>query len=324
MALIASQEEKQLLSINDEQEIDDVSVDLLVPGQEKHNYHASRIVLPPMEALEFNKTVEREIDIEEAQLDEEIDGYNKFIDVFGYMIPYIYGVFFTVLLGLYVTGFVQKVWKQYLIWGMIGLLFLGSLLGMYAVYKYGVIDDHIDDMKIQNDDYKNELKKLKRQNEKFKTEVKGLKTTVSELEHDAQKLAEQTDKFEGLVGELKEISKENDDINNILDDTNKIFADMKKVVLENERAHLLTAFYECAFRDDDNAMDKKEYMRFLVRLTKKQRLRFQELGNFEQLADETGHINIDKFQDILEIVLEDVDKLLQEEFETHAEESHGG
>ena len=208
-----------------------------------------------------------------------------------------------------------------MIWGLILALLIGSILGMYGIYKYGVINDHIDDMKIQNDDYKNELKKLQRQNDKFKKEVKTLKVTVTELEHDAKQLAEQTEKFEGLVDELKEISKENKDIVNILDDTNKIFSDMRKVVLENERAHLLTAFYECAFRDDDNAMDKSEYQRFLVRLSKKQRIRFKELGSFESLADETGHIDIVKFQDILEIVLEDVDQLLREEFERHNQKS---
>merc|ERR1712087_791833 len=99
---------------------------------------------------------------------------------------------------------------------MIFILLLGSVLGMYAMHKYGVIDDHIEDMKVQN------------QNTKFKKEVKSLKTTVSELEHDSQQLAEQSEKFEGLVGELTEISKENVDIGNILDDTNKIFADMRK------------------------------------------------------------------------------------------------
>ena len=65
-------------------------------------------------------------------------------------------------------------------------------------------------------------------------------------------------------------------------------------------------------------MDESEYQHFLGRLSKKQRMRFIELGPFQQLADETYHIDIVKFQDILEIVLEDVDQLLREEFERHS------
>eukprot|EP01084_Bolivina_argentea_P148371 259415_1 len=287
MALLEQEQLQLLEAIDDEKENEDMSMDLIVPTKTKHNYHASRMILPPKEALQFDKSVEQEIELEESELDLQISSYTKFIDFFGYIIPFIYGFLFFICLGLYITGFIPitKIYKKYFIWAMIFQLFIGSILGMYAIYKYGIIDDHIDDMKFQNEDYKNELKKLKRQNERFKGEVKTLKTTVSELEHDAKQLAEQTDRFEGLVGELEEISKDNNDIVQILDETNKIFADMRKVVLENERAHLLTAFYECAFRDENNAMDQNEYQRFLIRLTKKQRNRFKELGDFDELAD---------------------------------------
>jgi len=46
---------------------------------------------------------------------------------------------------------------------------------------------------------------------------------------------------------------------------------MRKTVLENERAHLLSTYYECAFRDDNNGMDENEYRRFLGRLSQEQR-----------------------------------------------------
>merc|ERR1711994_1207810 len=100
----------------------------------------------------------------------------------------------------------------------------------------------------------------------------------AEPEHDAKELDEEAKEFEGLVDELKSIAGDNEDILELLDNTNKIFNDMRKVVLENERAHLLSTFYECAFRDDDNRMDKQE------------------------------------FQDMLEEVLTEVDELLKQEF----------
>merc|ERR1712087_928985 len=119
---------------------------------------------------------------------------------------------------------------------------------------------------------------------------------------------------EDLVVELKSIAGDNEDILKLLDNTNKIFNDMRKAVLENGRAHLLSTFYECAFRDDDNRMDKGEYERFLGRLSKKQRAKFEDLGSFEKLAGEDGAIDLNEFQDMLELVLRQVDELLKDEF----------
>eukprot|EP00485_Elphidium_margaritaceum_P008847 CAMPEP_0202702276 /NCGR_PEP_ID=MMETSP1385-20130828/15292_1 /ASSEMBLY_ACC=CAM_ASM_000861 /TAXON_ID=933848 /ORGANISM="Elphidium margaritaceum" /LENGTH=338 /DNA_ID=CAMNT_0049359897 /DNA_START=27 /DNA_END=1043 /DNA_ORIENTATION=- len=296
---------------------DEFNMDFVAPPVVvKHKYHASRMKLPPPEQLEFDQTIEKEMDIEVTELELQISAYNQFVNRVGYALPFIYGFFFVAILCCYVTGFIEHDLKHLLIWALIGALFVAAVLGMYGIYRYGVISDHIDDIKFENQDYEHELKKLKAERESLKHEVKVLKTTVSELEHDAKQLAEQTEKFEGLVDELKELSKDNEDLGGILNDTNQIFADMRKVVLENERAHLLTAFYECAFRDaGDDAMDKNEYNRFLVRLTTKQRQRFEELGDFEKLADATGRIDIVKFQDYLEMVLENVDQLLRDEFE---------
>ena len=75
----------------------------------------------------------------------------------------------------------------------------------------------------------------------------------------------------------------------------------EKVVLENERAHLLTTFYECAFKGDAEAMGPDEYRKFEARLSKRQRLRFHEQGKFKELAGDDGKIDLFKFQDILEV-----------------------
>merc|ERR1712087_482654 len=105
---------------------------------------------------------------------------------------------------------------------------------------------------------------------------------------------------EDLVVELKSIAGDNQDMLALLDNTNKIFNDMRTVVLENERAHLLSTFYECAFRDDDNRMDEEEYKRFLGRLSKQQRKKFRALGDFKTLAGDDDHIDLQEFQDMLE------------------------
>lgn len=159
-----------------------------------------------------------------------------------------------------------------------------------------------------------EINQLGETRKKLGSEVSDLQNTVHNLEHDAKELDEEAKEFEGLVEELKDIAGENEDILALLDNTNKIFNDMRKVVLENERAHLLSTFYECAFRDDDNRMDKQEYERFLGRLSRKQRDNFEKQGTFEDIAGEDGHIDLAEFQDILETVLREVDELLKDEF----------
>merc|ERR1719361_412086 len=116
---LVPQEELQLLQEADYEHDDDdpnvdipMNVDLIVPTKGKHNYHASRIVLPPLEALEFNKTVEKELDEEDIALEEEMCAYTQFINHSGYAIPFIFGIFFCSLLSLYITGFIDHSLKR--------------------------------------------------------------------------------------------------------------------------------------------------------------------------------------------------------------------
>merc|ERR1719499_2667483 len=251
---------------------------------------------------------------ENAENDQKVEGHKKFIDIFGRFIPFLYGGFALAILVMYITGFVSGDLKDLMIWCILATSLISSLLGAWAVYKYGVIQDQIDRLKEQNNIYKKEIEDLGNTRKQLGSEVTELQGTVQNLEHDAKELDEEAKEFEGLVDELKAIAGDNQDILDLLDNTNKIFNDMRKVVLENERAHLLSTFYECAFRDDDNRMDKLEYDRFLGRLSKKQREKFEKLGPFEQWAGEDGHIDLAEFQDLLNLVLREVDELLKEEF----------
>eukprot|EP01084_Bolivina_argentea_P154331 269051_1 len=268
----------------------------------KNNYRASR------------RDIIADVPIDEEERDEDVEAGKKFIDLFGRVIPFLYGLFAICILGMYVTGFVAEDLKKLMIWAILGTSLISSLLGAWAVYKYGVIQDQIDRLKEENSKYEHEIGELKGTRVRLGKEVNELQTTVHDLEHDAKELDEETKEFEGLVEELRNIAGDNEDILALLDNTNKIFNDMRKVVLENERAHLLSTFYECAFRDDDNRMDKGEYERFLGRLSKRQREKFKELGTFEELAGDDGAIDLQEFQTMLEEILTEVDELLKQEF----------
>eukprot|EP01084_Bolivina_argentea_P313095 542158_1 len=76
-------------------DVDDDAVDL----KALHNYAASRINLP-IEALNL---INEEIAEEENQLESELDEYTSFINIFGYMIPFIFGGIFMIILVCYIT-----------------------------------------------------------------------------------------------------------------------------------------------------------------------------------------------------------------------------
>jgi len=299
---MAAGDEKQNLSDLEDNEMAVVADRTLHKQQSK--YRASRRDITAADSIRGERADDR---------DEEVEAGKKFIDMFGRVIPFLYGTFALGIAGMYVAGFVSPSLKDLMIWTILAVSLVSSLLGAWAVYKYGVIQDQIDRLKEENAKYEHEIDSLRKTRKRLGSEVTSLQTTVQDLEHDAKELDEETKEFEGLVEELRNIAGDNQDILKLLDNTNKIFNDMRKVVLENERAHLLSTFYECAFRDDDNRMDQGEYNRFLGRLSRKQRAKFEKY-NFKEIAGDDDHIDLHEFQELLEEVLVEVDELLKEEF----------
>jgi len=238
----------------------------------------------------------------------------KCMDIFARLIPFLYGTFAVAVLGMYVAGFVMEPLKDHMIWCIWSSSFACSLLGAWSVYKYGVIQDQIERIKCLNEQYGKELAELGAERKEFGNEMTNLRTGVEHLNNDAKVLDEKGREFAGLVEELKLIADDDEDVLDLVEKTNQIFNDMRAVVLENERAHLLSTFYGCAFLDSDNRMNQREYDSFLNRLTIKQRNYFEHQGSFAQF-EEDGHIDLEKFQDILEVVLLNVDEMLREEFE---------
>jgi len=276
----------------------------------KQNYHKSVLNLFPSNG----KEVEEGLSAEERAM-------NRFLNGFGYTIPWIFATFFVLVLALFITGFIDHHLKRWLIWGLIGVLWIGSMLGMFGMLKYGVISDHIHSMKLGNKDYSKEICKLKGQKERFKNEVDSLNQIIGDLSNRATVIEKQEREFDGLIADLKGLDDGNRDIHIILDEIHRIFSDSKMFWIENERAHLLTAFYECAQRGKDNKMRRNEYDRFMLRLTKHQQKLFGEWAVFEKLADKHGEIDVEAFQRIVEEVLVKEDNLkdeLRREYEQHA------
>jgi len=241
---------------------------------------------------------------------------NSFLNKFGKLIPGIFCGLGVICLILFISGLVAQ--ENQIFWGILISCFLLSVLGAWAVYKYGSVTEHIDRLKNENNIYESEIEDLSGTRQKLEGEVKKLHEEVALLQNDASELAKQSEEFADLRKELEDIAGDNADLMELINKTNSIFNDMRATVLENERAYLLNKFYECAFmRDDDGKMNKMEYTRFLARLTEEQREKFKQLGDFEQLAGDDQLIDLDEFQGIIERVLKDVDELIKEQMADH-------
>jgi len=187
---------------------------------------------------------------------------------------------------------------------------IGSSAGALGVYKFGTMEEQIERLSGENSKYEGELGKLRSTTSRLKTEVTSVQASVGGLEKSVDEYQEQLKGFEPLKDELKSVHGDNQEIHDLLESTNRLFDDMSRIAIQNEKAHLLSIYYECEFRDSSDGMSKDEYIRFLGRLSKPQRLKFEKLGTFEELAGADGIIDVQEFQQILSKFLETTEEEL--------------
>ena len=117
--------------------------------------------------------------------------------------------------------------------------------------------------------------------------------------------------FDGIRQRLATMCEENGgmkQIENMIDSLNRGFAALQHVVIQNEKAALLAAFYETCYRDNEIGLTRSEYGRFLDRLPRSQRARFEERGTFQELAGEDGVIDLQEFQELVDDIVTECDE----------------
>jgi len=258
-----------------------------------------------------------DVDDEAIEISAENEASRIFMEKCGKVLPITFAILALLTLIVWIVGFAATDEQETMVWIVLITCIICSILGAWAVFKYGVIQDQIDKLKVQNGEYKDQIAQLSEERGKLKGHVDELNGQVQELQRNADELAEQTKQFDGLINELKEIAGDNEDVLKMIDETNDIFTDMRHTILEHDRAQLLTNFYEYAFRDNDDKMDKREYKRFLARLSPEQREQFESKGTFEKWAGDDGLMDLDEFTHAIEQVLGDVDDQLAKEFAEH-------
>lgn len=145
-----------------------------------------------------------EAKVEEDMVVDERDVKNQtFLNKFGKILPKIFCASVLVILVFWIWGLAKNKDEIYLIWEMLLVSALCSLLGAWAVYRYGVIQDQIDRLKEENDKYTQEIERLQETRKKLAVEVTELQNVVLSLEQNASELSEQTKQFDGLLQDLK-------------------------------------------------------------------------------------------------------------------------
>jgi len=195
---------------------------------------------------------------------------------------------------------------------ILGVTYVGALLGAYMTYKYGTLQEALKLLKRMNEEYGHEIDVLRSSSQTLQKEVGTIQSSVENLQHNQEELQGHLKEFDELREQLQSICKDNENIGDALHRVNNIMYDMKDVIRRNESAQLLSLYYDCAFRDGNLGLSKEEYDRFLGRLSVHQRKRFQDRGSFEQLLQ--IHNNADKdmslqtFLKILQGILEEMDE----------------
>jgi len=190
------------------------------------------------------------------------------------------------------------------------MTWVGSIVGMIGVYVWGTVEDCVDWFRAQNSKFDHNIENLKNVRSKVKEVAKNVYANVSKLQHHSKELTKHLESFEELRSSLQEICGKNEELSQVLDQINAQYKDLVTVISQNERASLLSIYYEVSILDHDEGLSKKEYQKFLGRLNNKTKELFLEIGEFEALdLDQSGTLELDEFERILDMVIEKQENL---------------
>eukprot|EP01084_Bolivina_argentea_P013503 25362_1 len=190
------------------------------------------------------------------------------------------------------------------------MTWVGALIGMMGVYVWGTVEDCIDWFKDQNNKFENNLDILRSTRGKIKSIAKDVFKDVKTLQTHSKELTKHLSAFEELRNSLEAICGDNQRLEAMLDEINDQYKDLVHVISQNERASLLSIYYEVSILDRDEGLSKKEYKKFLGRLNNKTKALFLEEGDFDALdLDDSGTLDLEEFERILDDVIAKQEKL---------------
>ena len=198
------------------------------------------------------------------------------------------------------------------------MTWVGAIIGMIGVYLWGTVEDCVDWFKQQNNKFETNIDSLKETRVKVKEIAKNVFTDVKKLQGHSKELSKHLGAFEELRSSLEEICGDNQKLSDMLDEINNQYNDLVTVISQNERASLLSIYYEVSILDRDEGLSKREYTKFLGRLNNKTKQLFKEEGEFEELdLDHSGNLELDEFEAILDRIIAKQEKLNVQHYMTN-------
>ena len=199
------------------------------------------------------------------------------------------------------------------------MTWVGAIVGMLGVYIWGTVEDCVDWFRAQNDKFESNIDHLKETRTEVKRIAKDVFDDVKKLQDHSKELSKHLGAFEELRNSLEEICGENQKLEEMLDEINDQYKDLVTVISQNERASLLSIYYEVSILDRDEGLSRREYEKFLGRLNNKTKQLFKQVGDFDELdEDDSGVLELDEFEKILDKVIAKQEELNIQDY------MHGG
>lgn len=222
-----------------------------------------------------------------------------------------YGLAGMGVLSMIISGQILSELKEIMLAAVLLLVIITTLLGIFALIQIGTINDHIERIEMENQQYSANIDDLKASRGDIASTNDKLKSEVIQMQQHEEELKEQAKQFSDLNDALEKIAQESGmEFGQLLDQTNARFGRMESLIYQNHKTYFLTLFYR-----DNRKLDEDGYQRLLWRMDRKFREGFKKLGPFHSLCDpDKDYIDLIRFEEIVEEVLEDPKEVLQSEF----------
>eukprot|EP01083_Nonionella_stella_P012836 36244_1 len=201
--------------------------------------------------------------------------------------------------------------------GLIVILILTlvtSYIAMYAVYKWGHVDEYVQFYEHQNTQFSKHTGTLKETQVKLKKEVDQMQQHVHNLKNETMELEQCIVSFEELHDALKEVVGEDEQVLRLIDQLNQQYSDMKILFNHKEKAELLLGYYRVQFGGQlKGKFDANDYQRFLGRLNHTTRNLYEAFGGFGALdVNKDGNVDPNEFIRLTNKLLENNDSAFVE------------
>eukprot|EP01084_Bolivina_argentea_P175408 303771_1 len=175
---------------------------------------------------------------------------------------------------------------------------IGSLFGILGTLEWGKIANHLEVFRSEIETEKRTLYSLKEERQILRNKTQKLYFEVSKKTRMTEGLEKTLEKFTIMKNELQKVAGIHQDLLFILDCINLQCSDLEGICMENEKAHLMSIYYEMGLRD--GGVSRMEYQRFLSRLSERTRKEFELNGGFDAMdLDGNGLVDVDELGQML-------------------------